>query len=245
VVAENNIKLMIEYDGSGYAGWQYQPNQRTVQGKVEEAVRKLTGKKIALHAAGRTDAGVHAVGQVANFTIVHTLPVKKYRDGLNFYLPDDIVVRRADPVPPEFHSRFDAVFRHYRYTIGLRRSVAGSNRRWEIDSNLDIRLLNAAADHIMGDHDFTACCVVSSQKENNRCVVYRSKWTKRGETLCYDIAADRFLHTMIRSLVGLTVDAGRRTMTMRAFRDILHSGDHAAIRHVAPARGLCLIAVGY
>ncbi len=244
-MAAHNIKLVIEYDGSGYAGWQYQPGQKTVQGEIETAVRRLTGKKITLLAAGRTDAGVHATGQVANFKIEHKLPVSKYRDGLNFYLPDDILVRSAGAVPPGFHSRYDAVFRLYRYIIGLNRSAAFMNRRWEIEYRLDIRLLNAAADYIMGDRDFTACCVVSSQMENNRCVVFRSRWAGSGDVLYYEIAADRFVHTMIRSLVGMMVDVGRHAMSMRTYKDILHSGDHTAIRHVAPARGLCLTEVGY
>lgn len=245
MVAERNIKLVIEYDGGAYAGWQYQPRDRTIQGEVESAIRRLTGEKVTLHAAGRTDAGVHALGQTANFKIVHRLPLRRFRQGLNFYLPDDIVVRRAVEVPAGFHARYDAVFRRYRYTIGLSRSALFSGKHWEIDGDLDIRLLNKAADYIMGDRDFTACCVVSSQKENNRCVVYDSHWIRQAETLRYEIAADRFLHTMIRSLVGLTVDVGRRSMTMTRFREIFHSGDHTAVRRVAPARGLCLVAVGY
>jgi tRNA pseudouridine38-40 synthase len=241
----NNIKLTIEYDGSAYAGWQFQPNQKTIQGELEAAIKKLTGKKVTLYGAGRTDAGVHARGQIANFAIAHTLPVPKYRDGLNFHLPEDIVIREAVAVPAEFHARYDAIFRRYEYIIGRRRSALHSGRRWEFEADLDIGLLNAAADYIMGDRDFTTCCVVSSQKENNRCTVFVSRWVQRGDALRYEIAADRFVHNMIRSLVGLMVDVGRRATTMRTFKGILHSGDHTAIRRVAPARGLCLVAVEY
>lgn len=245
MVTQKNIKLIIEYDGSAYAGWQYQPNQQTIQGELEAAIKKLTGKKVTLYGAGRTDAGVHARGQVANFAIAHTLPASRYRRGLNFHLPEDIVIREAAAVPGEFHSRYDAIFRRYDYLIGRGRSALDAGRRWEFETDLDIGLLNAAADYIMGDRDFTTCCVVSSQKENNRCTVFVSRWMREGNTLRYEIAADRFVHNMIRSLVGLMADVGRRAVTMKTFKDIFHSGDHTAIRRVAPARGLCLVAVEY
>jgi tRNA pseudouridine38-40 synthase len=245
VVTSKNIKLTIEYDGSAYAGWQFQPDQRTIQGELEAAVKKLTGRKVTLYGAGRTDAGVHARGQVANFAIAHTLQLSRYRDGLNFHLPEDIVIREAVAVPAEFHARYDAIFRRYEYSISTRRSALDSGQCWEFEADFDIGLLNAAADYIMGDRDFTTCCVVSSQKENNRCTVFLSRWVRDGDVLRYEIAADRFVHNMIRSLVGLMADVGRRAMTMTAFKGIFHSGDHTAIRRVAPARGLCLVAVEY
>lgn len=245
MVRQKNIKLVIEYDGAAYAGWQYQPKQRTVQGELETALKKLTRQTVTLYGAGRTDAGVSALGQVANFRIAHPLPVAKYRDGLNFYLPDDILVRRAEEAPLSFHARHDAAYRQYRYTVGLARSARDRGRRWEISRPLDIKLLNGIADYILGEHDFTACCVVSSQKVDNRCVVYASRWKHRAAELCYDISADRFLHTMVRSLVGLMVSVGAGDLTVREFRRVFHSGDHTAVTKVAPARGLCLVAVGY
>jgi tRNA pseudouridine38-40 synthase len=245
VVVERNIKLTIEYDGRGFAGWQVQPRQRTVQGELEKAIHRLTSKKIRLYVAGRTDAGVHAIGQVANFKIGHSLPLEKYRDGLNFYLPEKIRIRRVEEAPFGFHARYDAVYRQYRYYIGFEKTALVSQKRWEIEPALDIQLLNRAAEYILGDYDFTACCVVSSQKENNRCVVFRSRWRQTGSTLVYEIVADRFVHSMIRSLVGLMVDLARGAMTFETFREILNSGDHTAIKHVAPARGLYLVAIGY
>lgn len=245
VTGRKNIKLIIEYDGSAYAGWQFQPKQRTIQGELENALKKLTSTKITLYGAGRTDAGVHARGQTANFLVTHHLPVKKYRDALNFYLPGDIRILQAEEIPLDFHARFDAVYRQYRYEIGLEKSALYGGRRWEIDCHLDIQLLNEAAGHILGEHDFTTCCVVSSQKENNRCLVYASHWRQKESALSYDITADRFLHSMIRSLVGLMVETARGGITIKRFKEILRSGDHAAIRKVAPARGLYLIEIGY
>ncbi len=164
---------------------------------------------------------------------------------MNFYLPDSIRVLRSEEVPLEFHSRYDAIYRKYRYVIGLGQSVRGRERRWEITFRPDIQLLNDAAEHILGEHDFAACCVVSSLKENNRCLIYSSHWRQQDSELYYEIMADRFLHSMIRSLVGLMVETARGGITMKRFKEILRSGDHAAIRKVAPARGLYLTAIGY
>lgn len=245
VSRERNIKITIEYDGGNYAGWQFQPNQRTVQGELEKAIKKLTGSKATLYGAGRTDAGVHALGQVANFRTGSALPIGKYCDGLNFYLPEDIRILHSQSVSAAFHARYDAIYRQYRYLIGLEKSALNGRRRWEIKDKPDIQLLNDAADYILGEHDFTACCVVSSQKANNRCLVYKSHWRQHGTVLIYDIMADRFLHTMIRSLVGLMMERGRGGMTMKRYKDILEGGDHAAIKKVAPPRGLYLVSVGY
>ena len=245
VELKRNIRLTIQYDGGGYAGWQFQPNQTTVQGELEKTLKKLTSKKVTLYGAGRTDAGVHALGQVANFRIAHRLPPEKYRDGLNFYLPDNIRILSSEEVPLEFHSRYDAIYRKYHYIIGLEHSALDRTRRWEINFRPDIQLLNDAAEHILGEHDFAACCVVSSLRENNRCLIYRSHWRQQGSELYYEIMADRFLHSMIRSLVGLMVETARGGLTMKRFREILGSGDRTAIRKITPARGLYLTAIGY
>jgi tRNA pseudouridine38-40 synthase len=245
VARERNIKLTIEYDGGAYAGWQFQPNQRTIQGELEKALQKLISGKVTLYGAGRTDAGVHALAQVANFKTTNRLPMNKIRDGLNFYLPDDICILQSEEVSLDFHARYDAVYRQYRYLIGLKRTAINRDKRWEIDRDLDIQLLNKAADYILGEHDFTTCCVVSSQKEDNRCLVYASRWRRQESVLCYEIMADRFLHSMIRSLVGLMVEMALGGMNMKRFKEIFNSGDHTAIKKVAPARGLYLVAIEY
>jgi tRNA pseudouridine38-40 synthase len=240
-----NIKLEIEYSGERFAGWQFQPQQRTIQGDLEQAIFKLTSKKVTIYGAGRTDAGVHALGQVANFHIDHKLPLEKYRDGLNFYLPDDILVQDVKAMPESFHARYDAIFRHYQYRIAMARTVTSKRSRWEIDRAPNPALLDWAAELICGEHDFSAFCVVASQKENNRCLLYESRWHRHKDEYLYDITADRFLHTMIRSLVGLMIDLGTGGVTKRQFEKIFSDGDHRAIRHVAPAHGLYLADVGY
>jgi tRNA pseudouridine38-40 synthase len=245
VKSERNIRLIIEYNGTRFSGWQYQPGLLTIQGEIESAVKKLTSQKVTIIGAGRTDAGVHALGQTANFIITHDLPVSKYRDGLNFYLPAQIRIKQAEEVAPDFHARYDAIWRHYRYRIGFGRSALFGSRRWEIERSLDKMLLDKAAKIILGKHDFATFCAVSSQKGSNQCLVYESRWEWQGPELSYEIIADRFLHNMIRSLVGLMVDLGTRGVTMGKFREVFYSCDHTALRQVAPAQGLYLVAVGY
>lgn len=240
-----NIKLTIQYDGTEFSGWQYQPDLRTVQGEIQAALRKMTGDAVTLYGAGRTDAGVHALGQAANFRTASGLAVKKFRDGLNFHLPHDILIHSAEEVQSDFHARYDAVCRRYQYQLGTAISLVDRDRRWEVRERLDFDRMDAAADWILGEHDFSAVCVMASRKPDNRCLVYHSRWREDAGGWRYEITANRFLHTMIRSLVGLMVDVGRGRMTVKKFRDIAGGGDHRAIPRVAPARGLCLIAVEY
>lgn len=242
-----NIRLDIQYNGADFSGWQYQPEARSIQGEIEEAIKKVTGQNVRLHAAGRTDAGVHALGQVANFRIDHYLPVEKYRDALNFYLPQTILIAASAEVPDEYDARKSALWRHYRYIIGLERSALYYNLRWEIPYRLNVERMNKIADSIKGIHDFSAFCVVNSQKENNECDVHISQWRREESQLVFDIRANRFLHTMVRSLVGLMAEAGKDKdyLTLIEFGDILQSGNHTRVKVVAPARGLYLVAVGY
>jgi tRNA pseudouridine38-40 synthase len=244
-MTERNIKLTIQYDGAAFSGWQYQPRLRTVQGELESAVEKLTGKRETLYGAGRTDAGVSALGQVANFRTASRLPLKKFRDGLNFHTPDDILIVAAEEAPEGFHARYDAIYRRYEYRIGEKKTVMTRDRIWDVPGPLDRTRMGAAAELIMGEHDFSTFCVVASRKPDNHCLVYRSRWLWEEEVGRYEITADRFLHTMIRSLVGVMVDLGLGRMTVKQFRTVFAAGDHRAIRHVAPARGLCLVAVEY
>jgi len=246
-LAKQNIRLDIEYNGRDYSGWQVQNNAVTIQGKIEAAIEKVTGLKAALHAAGRTDAGVHAMGQVANFRIDHYLEAGKYKDALNYYLPENILINKSSAVPDDFHARKSALSRHYRYLIGLEKSALYHDFRWEYSYPLNLDRMNEIARNIMGVHDFSAHCVVSSQKENNDCEIRYSEWRLVGSLFIYEIIANRFLHSMVRSLVGSMVDAGREKdyLTLKQFEDILKSGDHTKIKNVAPARGLYMTAVEY
>jgi len=251
-MAELNIRLIVEYEGTAYAGWQIQSGQATVQGTLVEAIRKITGKSVNLIGAGRTDAGVHALGQVANFHIEHRLEPQRYRDAINHYLPDDIRVKSAELVQDSFHARYDAVSRRYRYLVSPEKSALYRNLRVHYSFELDTEKLNAAAAYILGEHDFTPFCVVSSRRENNACQVFMSRWRKIGPLLVYEIRANRFLHSMVRSLVGAMLnlatadpDSNKRNLTLERFADIMDSTTEERVAFTAPAHGLYLVRVGY
>ena len=165
-MTEQNIKLLIEYKGTAFCGWQSQKDQVSIQDHIIEAIRKTTGETVNLIGAGRTDAGVHALGQVANFRITHRLEPEKYRDALNYYLSDDIRIRESSEAPMEFHARYDATFRRYRYLIAGRQSALYRDLRWEITSELDFELLRKAAREILGEHDFAPFCHLAQRKQS-------------------------------------------------------------------------------
>ncbi len=248
----HNIKLIVEYDGSRYAGWQIQKDQPTVQGLLGEAISKITGCEVTITGAGRTDAGVHALGQTANFQIEHRLEPERYAEAMNYYLPDDIRVQDSCEVPQSFNSRYDAVWRRYRYLISSKRTALYRNFRWETAGELNFDRLQQAAALLSGEHDFKPFCVVASQKEDNRCRIFHSRWFRWGDLMAYEIRGNRFLHSMVRSLVGAMVnlaqptqDENRHNLTLARFADILQSDNEERIVFTAPAHGLYLRSVGY
>jgi len=185
--------------------------------------------------------------KVENFKIDHYLKPGKYKEALNFYLSDSILITASSPADDSFHARKSARWRHYRYLIGTRHSALYHKYRWEYDLPLALDRMNECAAYITGRHDFSAFCVVSSLKENNECIIEQAIWKQDGDRLVFDIRANRFLHTMVRSLVGVMVEAGREKdyLTLDNFKDIIKSCDHTRLKTVAPPRGLYLVAVGY
>lgn len=251
-MSERNIKLVIEYRGTAFHGWQVQPGQSTIQGEITDAIFRTTQQATTVAGAGRTDAGVHALAQVANFRIDHDLPAERYRDALNYHLPDDIRVKSSEEVPPDFHARFSARSRRYRYLLAGERSAIYRDLRWELETVLDRRMLDRAAAEIVGEHDFCAFCTVASRKEDNRCAVAHSRWRSVGPLLVYEIRANRFLHSMVRSLVGAMVnlavtdpDRNAENLTWETYIDMLRAPTGNRNRFTAPAQGLYLVAVGY
>ncbi len=251
-MAEHNIKLTIEYDGAAYAGWQIQADTRTVQGEITEAVRKITGCEVNLIGAGRTDAGVHALGQVSNFVIDHHLPPAKYREALNHYLDDDIVILQAKEVAADFHARYSARYKRYRYLIGRQRSAINRHLRWVRERSLDTTRLRRAAEVVMGEHDFSPFCVTASLKKDNLCTIEYSRWFDLGTLLVYEIRGNRFLHHMVRGLVGAMVnlatvepDGNKHNLTLESFEDIIKNATAERVVFTAPAAGLYLVSVGY
>lgn len=251
-MAERNIKLTVEYKGSSFAGWQIQEVPRTVQGEITEAIRRVTGETVDLVGAGRTDTGVHALGQVANFHINHTLAAERFRDALNYHLSDDIRIKESCEMPPAFHARFDAKFRRYRYLLAREKSAIFRELRWENPVEIDFKRLQEAAAMIIGEHDFGPFCVVASLKEDNRCRIEYSKWSAMGPLWVYEIRGNRFLHSMVRSLVGAMVnlatvkpDNNMHNLTLERFGSIIAAQSDERVVFTAPACGLYLVQVGY
>ncbi len=243
--AERNIRLLVEYDGSNYHGWQRQVNAPSVQEVLESAIEQLTGESVRVTAAGRTDAGVHARGQVVNFHVHSALPVRNIYMGLNAYLPPDVVVKKAEEVPLTFNARFDAKKRIYHYYIMFERTALYRHYCWTVFQKLDTNLLQPLADLVVGTHDFGAFSRVEVQSETKICRVEESRWFWEKDFLVYRIVANRFLHGMVRTLVGTMVDVARGRFRFRQFEEILLSRDRTLAGPAAPARGLILEKVVY
>ena len=239
------LKLTIEYDGTDFVGWQSQVNGRAVQDEVEKALRQITGEVTRIVGAGRTDAGVHARGQVASLHTGSVLPCEKLLAALNGVLPHDVCIHAVGDVPSSFHARFGAIEREYSYTIRFVPSAIDRRTAWVVKYRLAPELLHAAAAQAVGKHDFTSFCKHEAEVENRVCTIARSSWEEAADGMVYHVAADRFVHGMVRSLVGTMVDIARGYFPADAFGAILEKHDRRAGGTAAPAHGLVLERVTY
>lgn len=242
---KRNIKLTLEYEGTDFSGWQRQSNLRTVQGEIEEKLKEMLQEEVNLIGSGRTDAGVHALAQMANFKTESKLDLDSILKGLNSLLPEDILIKDIAEADLDFNSRFSARSRVYRYKICLDKNLFLRKYAWEVLYALDPEKMHSATQTILGKHDFTSFCVAESAKENNHCEIIRASWEKDGNNLEFEIEADRFLHSMVRSLVGTLVDVGRGYFSLEDFSEILKAKDHTKAGLTAPAKGLYLVKVNY
>ncbi len=249
-MAERSVQLVLQYDGTRFAGWQRQPEARTVQGELEQILSRLCNVKTRAVGAGRTDAGVHARGQAVGALVPATWTVIKLRRALNALLPDDIWVAAAHEMQPEFHARYSAVSRTYSYQIGTdddARSPFRSRWEWAVKDALDRRRLEDAARAVLGDHCFRAYAVrgTAPERDDHRCVVHEARWRERPGGLTFEIAANRFLHHMVRFIVGTMVEvaAGRRDDGSVA--QLLEASDNSEVSPPAPAHALYLEQVEY
>lgn len=241
-----NIKLVLEYDGTNYVGWQVQPNGPSVQSELKKALEQILQEPISTVAAGRTDAGVHARGQVVSFKSTKSVQLPLLAKGLNAILPVDIVVFSADEVPDDFHARYGARSRTYRYYLSLRPTAIERAYSWYVGGyHLDRGLLDDHAALILGEHDFTSFCKKDTSVDHFRCTVERSSWTETTSNLVYEIRANRFLYGMVRALVGTMVDVARGHRDFSAFSEILSAQDRTKAGVAAPAKGLFLEEVTY
>ncbi len=241
------LKLTLEYDGTGYGGWQIQANADTVQGRVEAALREVLREEIRIHGAGRTDAGVHALGQVAHFETASALPAENILKGANTHLPPDIAVLEAEEADPDFHARYSARAKIYRYRILLRevRSPLERFRALRVSPPLDPEMMRAAAKLLTGRHDFAAFAAAGSSVKETVRNLTRLEIKEEGDGLTLEFRADGFLYRMVRNLVGTLLEVGKGNLSVKEVEAILRSRDRTRAAPTAPAYGLYLVKVVY
>ena len=245
-----SVQLVLHYDGSGFSGWQRQPGERTVQGDLEAAVSKLCGAPITVVGAGRTDAGVHARGQAAGVRVPAKWSAQALRRSMNAILPDDVWIAAAFEMREDFHPRYSAVSRSYSYYVGTDDFASSPFRRttelvWK--KPLELKRLVAAASAIEGEHCFRAFAVkgTAPEKDDHRCTVSRAAWRERNGGLVFEIRSDRFLHHMVRFLVGTMLEIGEGRREPDAIAELLTQEDNSQVAQPAPPHGLFLERVEY
>lgn len=242
-----NLRLVIEYDGTDFSGWQRQDGQRTVQACLEEAFVKMLGAKVIVRGAGRTDAGVHAEGQVANVHVEARVPTGGFVRGLNSHLPPDIAVLDVADMPPGFDARRSARGKIYRYTIWnhLVRSPLYGRTSWHLRSALDVAAMRAAAALFVGEHDFRGFRASDCDRKNTVRVMRRFDVDRQGALLRCEVEGTAFLKNMVRIMVGTLAAAGRGDLSIEEIRAVLEHGDRTQAGMTAPAHGLTLARVIY
>jgi tRNA pseudouridine38-40 synthase len=243
-----HFKLTIAYDGTCYAGWQLQPNGKTVQEVVERALAKIAGRQVRIHGSGRTDAGVHAKGQVANCSPDTQLESATLLRALNANLPEDIRVLRVQEVDAKFHARFSATGKEYRYQVdcGVAADPFLRMYTWHHPRPLDIAAMRAVARLLKGRHDFSALSANPMRTvETTVRTISKLSVTKRGNVLTIAVAADGFLYKMVRSIVGALVKVGEGRLTIEQLQQLMKAKKRTALVETAPAKGLFLWRVFY
>lgn len=242
-----NIRLLVEYEGTNYAGWQVQKDAPTVQGALRDAVKRLTGEDETPRGASRTDAGVHALGQVASFITASLIPPYGIMQGLNFYLPDDIVIKDAGDAPLEFDPRRDSKGKTYLYRI-LNRNVPSAVLRrhsWFVFKPLDVALMREAAGYFIGEKDFSSFMADSDAAHSIREVTSVKIEEKGGGLLEFEIKGTAFLRHMVRIMVGTLVAAGKGKIRPLDVQGIIEAKDRTKAAVTAPPQGLFLVKVDY
>lgn len=242
-----HLKLTLEYDGTNYHGWQLQQNARTLQGVLEAVLVRLCNEPVRVRVAGRTDAGVHALGQVASFKSEKVMDLVRLHRSLNALLPGDIVVTHIEEVPDAFNPRRDALSRTYLYRMWNRPwpSAIWARYSWHVPFPLDVDTMERAAALLIGEHDFSSFQGADSVEHNPRRTVRRSTVHRAGDFLLYEVEARSFLRHMVRNIVGTLVDVGRGAVSLDQFAHILAARDRTRAGLNAPPQGLFLVEVEY
>ncbi|MCM1192056.1 MAG: tRNA pseudouridine(38-40) synthase TruA [Butyrivibrio sp.] len=242
-----NYKFLIEYDGTRYYGWQRQPGQNTIQGKLESVLSMLCGRETEVIGAGRTDSGVHAEGMVANANLETELSAEEIRDYMNRYLPDDIGVLEVRQASPRFHARYNAIGKTYRYTCfdGEVKPVFDRKYYTGLEEKPDVEKMRQAAELLKGEHDFRNFCVNPRMKKSTVRRVDRIEITRDGGYIRFTIHGTGFLQNMVRIMVGTLLEAGCGRMSREQVKAALENPNRQKAGPTAPARGLCLVSVDY
>ena len=240
------IAFRVMYDGTGFLGWQRQKSGRTVQEELEKRLTRLSGNRpVTVTGAGRTDSGVHAHGQVAHADVCCRYDDGDLHHALSRMCPDDLVVYDLRTVPSDFHARYSARRRSYRYRILLRPDPFQVRYGWSAPAELNRDLLAEAAGLLLGGHDFTALSKHNPDTPNSVCTLYDARWVEGEGHLDFHVTADRFLYGMVRLLVGVQYDVGRGARPATDIPELIASGDRAGQSMAVPAQGLSLVHVGY
>lgn len=242
-----NIKLTIEYDGTAYHGWQSQINAITVQDVVTEAVNSLTAENCSLTGSSRTDTGVHALGQVCNFYTESSIPADKFAFALNTILPGDVVIRRSEEVPPDFHSRFSTISKKYRYLFynSTFPSALMRNRAYHVFYPLDADAMMQAAGFFTGAHDFAAFSAAGGSVKTTVRTISQALVERNGEIIEFCVTGNGFLYNMVRILAGTLVEVGIGRIKPDAIPGIIEGLDRRKAGRTAPAHGLYLVEIYY
>jgi tRNA pseudouridine38-40 synthase len=242
-----NLRLLLEYDGTDFSGWQRQDGQRTVQACLEEAIKTMTGETLFVRGAGRTDAGVHAQGQVANFRTAARIPVTGFLRGLNANLPEDIAVLELVEVAEEFNARWAARGKLYRYRIWnhLVRSPLHRRSSWQYRAPLDVGAMAEAAALLVGEHDFRGFRASDCERRTTRRLLRRVEVCRQGAMITIDVEGTAFLKHMVRIIAGTLVAVGQGGLQTADVARLLLEGDRTKGGVTAPARGLTLVRVDY
>ncbi len=248
--------MVLAYDGSDFCGWQVQPGQATIQGELSDAIERVVGERVLPQGSGRTDAGVHALGQVTSFRLNPPIPPANLMRALNRTLPESIRVLEAEIAPPGFHARHSALEKTYEYRIFRGEICPPTLARYVYALNwpLDVEVMTVAAKYVLGEHDFTSFAAIDPDlgsreaeqlQQNFVRTVYESFWTSEADALIYRVTGNGFLHHMVRNLVGTFLEVGRGSLPADAIPDVIAAHSRSAAGPTAPARGLFLVSVKY
>ncbi|WP_026073765.1 tRNA pseudouridine(38-40) synthase TruA [Acetivibrio cellulolyticus] len=242
-----NVKLIIEYDGTNYHGWQSQSNAKTVQETVEKAIYGLTGEVININGSSRTDQGVHAYGQVANFFTKSNIPHDRFSYALNRMLPEDIIIRKSEEVSMDFHARYCAKGKKYRYLIynSSFPSAIFRNRSYHVSHNLDMDSMKKAIPFFKGTHDFSAFKATGSSVKTSVRTIFDVNLSRAEDNIWFEVSGDGFLYNMVRIMVGTLVDVGMGRIKAEEIPGIIESCDRKRAGRTAPPQGLYLVEVYY